>query len=86
MKVIKMIQDNIKKIVNEIKPYDTKLICVSKTRRCEEILEAYFNIIYTGPSIYGVKEAALYYFDKNISDLNLEECAFLAGLNNSPNS
>ena len=52
----------------------------------EEILEAYFNIIYTGPSIYGVKEAALYYFDKNISDLNLEECAFLAGLNNSPNS
>ena len=52
----------------------------------EEILEAYFNIIYTGPNIYGVKEAALYYFDKNISDLNLEECAFLAGLNNSPNS
>ena len=52
----------------------------------EEILEAYFNIIYTGPSIYGVKEAALYYFDKDISELNLEECAFLAGVNNSPNS
>ena len=52
----------------------------------EEILEAYFNIIYTGPNIYGVKEAALYYFDKDISNLNLEECAFLAGINNSPNS
>ena len=52
----------------------------------EEILEAYFNIIYTGPSIYGIKEAALYYFDKDLSDLSLEECAFLAGLNHSPNS
>ncbi len=52
----------------------------------EEILQSYFNIIYTGPSIYGVKEGALYYFDKDISDLNLEECAFLAGINNSPNS
>lgn len=52
----------------------------------EEILEAYFNIIYTGPNIYGVKEAALYYFNKDISELTLEECAFFAGLNNSPNS
>ena len=52
----------------------------------EEILEAYLNIIYTGPSIYGVKEAAIYYFDKDIKDLTLEECAYLAGLNNSPNS
>ena len=52
----------------------------------EEILEAYFNIIYTGPNIYGIKKAAIYYFDKDISELSLEECAYLAGLNNSPNS
>ncbi len=52
----------------------------------EKILEAYLNIIYTGPNIYGVKEAALYYFNKDISELTLEECAFFAGLNNSPNS
>ena len=36
-----MIQENIKRILNEIKDYDTDLICVSKTRSCEEILEAY---------------------------------------------
>lgn len=36
-----MIQENIKKILDEIKDYDTELICVSKTRSCEEILEAY---------------------------------------------
>lgn len=52
----------------------------------DDILEAYLNIIYTGPNIYGVKEAALYYFNRDIKDLNLAECAFLAGINNSPNS
>ena len=52
----------------------------------DDILEAYLNIIYTGPNIYGVKEAALYYFNRDVKDLNLTECAFLAGINNSPNS
>lgn len=52
----------------------------------EKILEAYLNIIYTGPNIYGVKEASLYYFNKDVSELTLEECAYLAGLTKSPNS
>ncbi len=52
----------------------------------DDILEAYFNIIYTGPNIYGVKEASLYYFNKDLNDLSLAECSFLAGINNSPNS
>ena len=56
--------------------------CFSK----DDILEAYLNIIYTGPNIYGGKEAALYYFNRDIKDLSLAECAFLAGINNSPNS
>lgn len=52
----------------------------------EEILEAYFNIIYTGPSIYGVQDGAKYYFGKDVKDLSLAECAFLAGINISPNT
>lgn len=52
----------------------------------EEILEAYLNIIYVGPNIYGVNNGAKYYFDKDISELTLTQCAFLAGLNHSPNS
>ena len=52
----------------------------------EEILQAYFNIIYVGPNTYGVSAGARYYFDKNVSDLDLAECAFMAGINNSPNS
>ena len=50
----------------------------------DEILEAYFNIIYVGPNMYGVETASQYYFSKTSSELTLEECAFLAGINNAP--
>ena len=56
--------------------------CLSK----DEILEAYLNIIYVGPNMYGVETASKYYFNKSVKDLTLEECAFLAGINHSPNS
>lgn len=56
--------------------------CLSK----DEILEAYLNIIYVGPNMYGVETGSQYYFSKPAKDLTLEECAFLAGINNSPNS
>lgn len=36
-----MIKKNIERILKEIKPYSAELICVSKTRSDEEILEAY---------------------------------------------
>lgn len=56
--------------------------CLSKT----EILEAYLNVIYVGPNMYGTATGAKYYFNKSIENLTLEECAYLAGINNSPNS
>ncbi len=56
--------------------------CMSK----DEILENYLNIIYVGPNLYGVQMGATYYFDKNVSDLDLAECAFLAGINHAPNA
>ncbi|MBR3162802.1 MAG: penicillin-binding protein [Clostridia bacterium] len=52
----------------------------------DEILESYFNIIYVGPNIYGVQAGSTYYFDKDVNELSLAECAFLAGINHSPNS
>lgn len=51
----------------------------------EEILEMYLNVIYVGPNVYGVQTGAHYYFDKDVEDLSLAECAYLAGINNSPN-
>ena len=52
----------------------------------DKILEAYFNIIYVGPNMYGVETASQYYFSKTSSELTLEECAFLAGINNAPSA
>ena len=52
----------------------------------DEILALYLNIIYVGPNVYGIETGANYYFNKSVKDLTLEECAFLAGINNSPNS
>ncbi len=52
----------------------------------DEIMQTYLNIIYVGPNVYGVQMGAKYYFDKDVSELDLAECAFLAGLNHSPNS
>ena len=50
----------------------------------DQILEAYLNTIPLGGRVYGVEAAARYYFDKNAIDLNLPECAFLAGLTQAP--
>lgn len=44
----------------------------------ERMLEVYFNIIEWGPNVYGIGEAAEFYFNKKPSQLNLSECMFLA--------
>lgn len=54
----------------------------------DQILEKYLNVIYMGQDgpfqIIGAGAASQHYFSKSISDLNLEECALLAALINSP--
>jgi penicillin-binding protein 1A len=49
------------------------------------ILELYLNEIYLGGGAYGVAAAALYYFNKGLDDLTLQEAAFLAALPKAPN-
>ena len=44
----------------------------------ERMLEVYFNIIEWGPNVYGIGEAAQFYFQKKPSELTLKECLFLA--------
>ena len=43
----------------------------------ERMLEVYFNVIEWGPNVYGIGEAAQYYFQKTAANLNLNECLFL---------
>jgi len=44
----------------------------------ERMLEVYFNIIEWGPNVYGIGEAAQFYFKKHPSQLTLSECLYLA--------
>jgi penicillin-binding protein 1A len=50
----------------------------------QEILFLYLNQIYLGHGAYGVQAAAQNYFGKNVEELNLAECATLAGLPQAP--
>ena len=56
----------------------------------DQILERYLNRIYLGSSggleVRGVESAANYYFNKKASELDIAQCAFLAGINHSPNA
>ena len=50
----------------------------------EQILSIYLNRVYLGAGIYGIDAASKYYFGKNAQDLNLYECAIIAGLPKAP--
>ena len=57
---------------------------IDKTFTKAEILYLYLNQIYLGHGAYGVEAAAENYFGKSSKDLNLAECAILAGLPQAP--
>ena len=48
------------------------------------ILENYLNTINLGAGAYGVQAASRQYFNKDVWDLNLSECATLAGITQAP--
>ncbi len=48
------------------------------------ILEAYLNTIYLGKGCNGVKTAAETYFGKEVSELNIAECATIAAITQKP--
>lgn len=64
-----------------------KAIQIERMISKNQILELYLNIIFVGgPELHGVELGSIYYFNKSAKDLDLAECAFLAGINNKPNS
>lgn len=50
-----------------------------------EILEGYLNTINYG-GVFGIENAAKYYFNKSAKDLNLSEASMLAGIPQSPSN
>lgn len=57
---------------------------IEKNYSKDEIVEAYLNTIYLSSGCYGVKTASEKYFGKNVSDLNIAECACIAAITQFP--
>jgi len=57
---------------------------IEKTLSKKEILERYLNVVEFGKDIYGVKQAAQFYFKKTPAQLDVVESAFLAMILPSP--
>ena len=57
---------------------------IEKNFSKKQILEMYMNQIYFGEGAYGVESASRTYFGKHAENLNLPECAMLAGLPKAP--
>ena len=50
----------------------------------EEIVAMYLNTVAFGHNAYGIRAAASTFFDKKPSEMNIEECALMAGVVNAP--
>lgn len=61
-------------------------IQIEKNYSKKQILEMYLNQIFFGEGAYGAETASRTYFGKHVEDLNLPECALLAGLPRAPNT
>ena len=57
---------------------------IEKTYTKEEILLLYFNQVYFGRGAYGVQAAAKTFFDKDVSELTLDESATLVAMLKNP--
>ena len=77
--------DNTDSISRKIKEW-WKAYQLENFEQKDDILDLYLNVIYVGPNIYGVGAGSKYYFNEDIQNISLAESAFLAGINNSPNS
>lgn len=59
-------------------------LAFEKKNTKEDIIEWYLNEIYLGHGCYGVVTASQKYFNKNLSELSLAQCASLISITNNP--
>ncbi|MDO5016243.1 MAG: transglycosylase domain-containing protein [Eubacteriales bacterium] len=57
---------------------------LEKSMSKEAIMELYLNLVPMANNYQGVQAASKAYFNKNVKDLSLAECALLAGIPNRP--
>ena len=59
---------------------------IEKNYTKQEIIELYANSYYLGSGAYGVQQASLVYFNKDVKNLTLAEAAMIAGLFQAPDA
>ena len=79
------VDSGIKGIIRKFQDIYLSVFKVEKNYTKEEIIELYVNNHCLGSSVFGVGEAAKYYFGKSVSELTLPEASLLAGLFQAPN-
>lgn len=62
----------------------SRAVALEKQLEKSEILELYLNCIYLSHGCNGVQTASMTYFGKDVSELNLAECASIAGITQNP--
>lgn len=62
----------------------SRAVSLTKKKTKDEVLEMYLNTIPLSHGNYGVAAAANYFFDKDVSELTLIECAAIAAIPKSP--
>lgn len=78
-------KSKIQKIIRKFQDVYLAVFKVEKEYSKEEIIELYVNNYNLGSNVYGVGEAAKYYFGKSVSELTLPEASLIAGLFQAPN-
>ena len=79
-----LIRDNRKTVTRKVKE-TIKAIQIERQYSKEEILNLYFNNVYFGKNIWGLRAAGLFYFGKEIEKLNQSELLYLLTILRGPN-
>ena len=77
-----------KGVIRKLKEW-AKAYQIEEAMSKDQIIELYLNLIYVGnggSEKHGVEIGAEYYFNKTAKELSIAQCAFLAGINHSPNA
>jgi len=78
-------KNSLDKIIRKFQDVYLSVFKVEKEYSKEKIIELYVNNYNLGSNVYGVGEAAKYYFGKSVSELTLPEASMIAGLFQAPN-
>lgn len=82
--VIKNVTGNSQVKVSRKATEIVQALAIERKYSKDEILELYLNTMYLSEGCYGVGAAAEFYFGKKVEDLDLAECALLAGITQYP--